>query len=222
MRRTLSFAMAALLFSFSQTSCFVVAAEPGEEIELFNGRDFSGWSYFLGDPPQAKMEDVWSVVDGTIHCEGNPKGYLRTLADFENYVLTLEWRFPPGTRGGNSGVLVHTTDEQALNVWPRSFEAQLNKDNAGDIWVIGTTLEIDKPEGRIADRRHFNLTDGSEKPLGEWNKYEITCQGDELTIKVNGELVNQAHKLSQTKGAICLQSEGVPVEFRNIRLRPIK
>ena len=91
--------------------------------------------------------------------------------------------------------------------------------DAGDFWVIGTTLEIENPERRIEDRRHKNLTDGSEKPLGEWNKMEITCRGDEVTVKVNGELVNHATKLSQSKGAIALQSEGTPIEFRDIKLR---
>jgi hypothetical protein len=99
---------------------------------------------------------------------------------------------------------------------------QLGSGDAGDFWVIGTTLEIEKPEGRIEDRRHKNLTDGSEKPLGEWNKMEITCHGDEITVKVNGDLVNHATKLSQSKGAIGLQSEGAPIEYRDIQLRPLE
>jgi hypothetical protein len=146
---------------------------------------------------------------------------LRTKRDdFENYELTLEWRWPAGTKGGNNGVLVHTTDPGALGIWPRSFEVQLLIGNAGDIWVIGTTMEIPNPEGRIKERRHINLTDGSEKPIGEWNKLRVICEGDELTIYVNGDKVNYARKLSQTKGAICLQSEGAEIEYRKIELRP--
>ena len=71
-------------------------------------------------------------------------------------------------------------------------------------------------------RRHLNLTDDSEKPIGEWNHYEITCRGDEITIKVNGVLVNHVTKCSATKGAICLQSEGAELSFSNIRLTPLK
>jgi hypothetical protein len=166
------------------------------------------------------MEDVWSVKDGVLHCTGQPVGYLLTKKnDFENYVLTLEWRWPG--KGGNNGVLVHVTEPGALGIWPKSLEVQLGSGDAGDFWVIGTTLKIENPAGRIEDRRHKNLTDKSEKPLGEWNKMEITCRSDTITVKINGELVNEATKLSQSKGAIALQSEGTPIEFRNIKLKKL-
>lgn len=201
--------------------CVAAMCLSAEPVELFNGRDFTGWTYVLDDP-SAKLEDVWSIRDGVIHCKGKPRGYLRTERDFENYTLTLQWRWPPGTEGGNSGVLLHATEPNAIGVWPKSLEAQLAKDNAGDFWVIGTTIEIDNPEGRIMGRRHLNLTDGSERPIGEWNDYKIECRGDEVTVWVNGDLVNHARKSSATRGAICLQSEGAPVEFRNIRLVPLE
>lgn len=194
-------------------------ASAAEPVQLFNGRDLTGWTYHLDDP-KVKMEDVWSVKDGVLHCKGKPAGYLLTKkSDFENYVLTVEWRWPG--KGGNNGVLVHVTTPGALGVWPKCLEVQLQSGEAGDFWVIGTKLEIENPKGRIEDRRHKNLTDGSEKPLGEWNTMEITCRGDEITVKVNGDLVNHATKLSQSKGAIALQSEGTPIEYRKVELRPL-
>jgi hypothetical protein len=51
---------------------------------------------------------------------------------------------------------------------------------------------------------------------------EIVAAGDKVTVKVNGELVNEASSASQTKGAISLQSEGAAIEFRNIVLTPLK
>jgi hypothetical protein len=189
-------------------------------IALFNGKDLSGWTYHL-DKPDVRIEDVWSVKDGLLHCTGSPAGYLVTKKnDYENYVLTLEWRWP--VKGGNNGVLIHVTKPGELGVWPKSLEVQLASGEAGDFWVIGTTLEIENPEGRIEGRRHKNLTEYSERPLGEWNKMQITCRGDEITVKVNGKLVNHATKLSQSKGAIALQSEGTPIEFRNIKLGQLK
>jgi hypothetical protein len=167
------------------------------------------------------MEDVWSVKNGVLACKGKPVGYLLTKKnDFENYVLELEWRWP--AKGGNNGVLVHVTKPGALGVWPQCLEVQLADQEAGDFWVIGTTIEIEKPEGRIKDRRHINLSDGDEKPFGKWNKMEITCRGDEVLVKVNGKLVNHAKKVSQAKGAIALQSEGTPIEYRNIKLKPLQ
>jgi hypothetical protein len=140
--------------------------------------------------------------------------------DFENYVLTVDWRWPD--KGGNNGVLVHVTKPGALGVWPKCLEVHLAAGEAGDFWVIGTTIEIENAEKRRQDRRHINLSDGDEKPLGEWNTMEITCRGDEVLVKVNGKLVNHATKLSQTKGAIALQSEGTPIEYRKVQLRKLE
>jgi hypothetical protein len=199
-----------------------VGRAAAEEINLFNGKDLSGWTYYLEDKTK-KMEDVWSVKDGVLECKGSPVGYLRTEGEYENYVLSLEWRWPEGTKAGaNNGVLLHTTEPGALGVWPRSIEAQLANGNAGDIWVIGTTISIDNTKKRRFDRRHLNLTDGSEKPIGEWNKYVCVCIDDTVTLIVNGDVVNFAWDVSQTKGAISLQSEGAPIEFRNIVLRTIE
>lgn len=198
-------------------------ADEPQSIKLFNGTDLSGWTYFLGDS-EKQLEDVWSVQDGVLHCTGNPAGYLITQREFDNYVLTLEWRWPG--QGGNNGVLVHCTDPQVLGVWPRSLEVQLQANEAGDFWVIGTEIEIDNPEGRIQGRRHRNLTDDSEHDLGEWNTMRITCRGDTVRVEVNGDLVNECRNLSydnasHTRGAIALQSEGAPIEYRNIVLHPL-
>jgi hypothetical protein len=196
-----------------------VAATPAA-IELFNGRDLTGWTYELADA-DVKMEDVWSVQDGVLFCKGQPVGYLRTVEDYENYVLSLEWRWPPGTPGGNNGVLVHTSTPGAIGIWPKSIEVQLQTGHAGDFWIIGTELQVENVEERFDGRRRYLKLVDAEKPLGEWNHMEITCRGDEIIVKVNGELVNHATNCSVTSGAIALQSEGVPIEYRNIRLTPL-
>ena len=207
----------ACLFLLVSQHTATAAEEP---IELFNGRDLEGWTYHL-DKEGVRMEDVWSVKDGVLACKGRPAGYLITKKnDFENYVLTLLWRWTD--RPGNNGVLVHVTEPGALGVWPKSLEVQLGHGNAGDFWVIGTTIEVENPEGRIEGRRHLNLTDDSEKPPGEWNEMEITCRGDEVIVKVNGDLVNHATNVSQSRGAIALQSEGAPIEYREIKLQKLE
>ena len=61
-----------------------------------------------------------------------------------------------------------------------------------------------------------------EKKPGAWNKYEITCRGNSIRLVVNGKLVNEGKNAEATKGKILLQSEGAPIEFRNIKLSPIR
>ncbi len=208
------------VFSFVALLGLVVTAH-AQEIELFNGKDLSGWVPVLSQA-DADPAMTWSVADGILRCTGKPSGYIRTdRDDFENYKLTLQYRWPEGTEGGNNGVLVHTSDAGALGIWPRSIEVQLMKGNAGDFWVIGTDLDVPNEESRKNDRRHVNLTDDSEKPIGEWNTLEIICRGDQIRVSVNGDVVNEASNCTATKGAICLQSEGAQIEFRDVKLQPL-
>jgi hypothetical protein len=211
--------IAAIAAAAFVTNC--PAEERGEQA-LFNGKDLSGWEW-VSSKEGVKAEEVWSVKDGVLICSGKPAGYIRTEKDdYANYVLELEWRFPEGSAGGNSGVLLHASTPKAIGIWPKSLEAQLFHKNAGDIWVIGETCEIENAAERVMERRHLNLTDDSEKPIGQWNKYRILCKGDQITLYVNDVLVNHVTRCSATKGAICLQSEGAPIEFRNITLRPAR
>jgi hypothetical protein len=185
---------------------------PGE-IALFNGKDLEGFTAFSPDAEGAK--DTWSVQDGMIVCKGEPAGYILTHEQYENFVLTFEWRYP--AQAGNSGVLLRKTGED--KVWPRCFEAQLMSGHAGDFYVIDGFPALDTPQGSTG-RRTENLAT-AENPVGAWNRYEIVLAGDRCTLYVNGKLVNDARNVERIPGSICFQSEGVPIHFRNIRLAPI-
>jgi len=195
-------------------------ASAGEPIDLFNGENLEGWTAVLAEP-DVDPGEVWTVEDGVLKCSGQPVGYIRTDEAYEDYELTVEWRFPEGGGGGNSGVLVHTTEPGAIGIWPKSIEVQLFRGNAGDFWVIGTDLDVPNEEERKQGRRHLNLTDDSEKPIGEWNEMKIVCKDDTIRVWVNGDLVNEASNCTVTKGAISLQSEGAPIEFRKVVLTPL-
>ncbi|MFN9076753.1 MAG: DUF1080 domain-containing protein [bacterium] len=193
----------------------------GEKVELFNGKDTTGWKAFVPDLTNDKKDpmSVWSVKDGVLQCAGRPIGYIQTEALYDNYVLELEWRFDPAKGPGNSGVLLRTIGEDT--VWPKSMEAQLHSKNAGDFWNIGeyiATVDSSRTNGRHTKKRH----DTNEKPLGEWNKYRIVVNGGTIELWVNGLLQNIATGVEVNKGRIALQSEGAYIEFRNIALRPIK
>jgi Domain of Unknown Function (DUF1080) len=187
------------------------------ERDLFNGRDLSGWTAHLNE--NGKPEDVWSIVEGVLVCKGNPVGYIRTNDDFTNYVLKLEWRFNPVTKKtGNSGVLLRMIGPD--KVWPRSVEAQLQHENAGDFWNIDEfpmKTEAARLSGRNTKKTHM-----AERPIGEWNEYEIVVQRGDVTLNVNGQTLNRAWNVQETPGKIGLQSEGSEIHFRNIRIAPLE
>ncbi|HPU57810.1 MAG TPA: DUF1080 domain-containing protein, partial [Verrucomicrobiota bacterium] len=114
-------AFAVLPFVLSE-NCFAddvspEAVAPTARMELFNGKDFSGWTFFMRT--NADPAKTWRVEDGLIKCTGQPFGYIRTEKDYRDYKLTVEWRFP---QQGNSGVLIHMRGEDKL--WPTSLECQ--------------------------------------------------------------------------------------------------
>lgn len=190
-------------------------ASTPERIDLFNGKNFDGWKLFLPDA-NADPAATWSVRDGVIHCTGSPVGYLRTTVPYENYTLCFQWRFPEN--GGNSGVLLHASEPD--QVWPKSIEGQLESGHAADIWVIGGTdfkEHTNKEDRRVPKREASN-----EKPLGEWNQYKAVCDGGTIELYINGLLQNRATECTVTKGFIGFQSEGTPIEFRDIHIVPIK
>lgn len=190
----------------------------GETKALFNGKDLSGWTFDVIDG-KSKPEEIWSVKDGILICKGRPPAVMRTVEEFSDYELTVEWQWAPGGKAPNSGVLVHASKPREMYVWPKSIEVQLRSGDAGDFWVIGETLQVEgaTPEGR----RWVNKSDNAEKPVGEWNTMKIRCEKDTLKVWVNGVLVNDAKALSATKGAICLQSENDEIHFRKVDLTPI-
>jgi len=187
-------------------------------VNLFNGKDMTGFKTVLSDG--GKAEDVWSVKDGVLICKGNPVGYFRTEKDYTNYVLKLEWRFDPKKGPGNSGVLLRMVGPDTI--WPKSVEAQLQSGAAGDFWNIEEvkmTTEKSRLSGRNAKRDP--AAGAVERPIGEWNEYEIIVDKGTIILKVNGVEVNRATDVEIVPGKICFQSEGAEIHFRNIRLVPL-
>lgn len=206
----------------------VLFAEPAS---LFNGKDLSGWH---ADVPAAdkdpKIAPSFIVRDGMLVSLGKPGGHLITDKEYSNYRLEVQYRFPG--KAGNCGVLVHASKPRVLyNMYPQSIEVQMMSGDAGDFWCIGENIEVPdmekrrpKKDGQVYGggandaRRILNLTDGSEKPVGEWNTMVIECKGDTLKVWVNDTLVNDGSKCTATKGQIALQAEGSEVEFRKLEL----
>lgn len=198
-------------------------------VQLFNGRDLAGWH---ADVPAADdnpaVPQSFGVRDGLLVSHGTPGGHLLTNDVYSNYELLVEYRF--AAEAGNCGVLVHaTTPRRLYGMFPQSIECQLHSGNAGDFWCIGEDIvvpEMESRRGPRADwgvdgdkaRRILNLTDGSERPVGEWNTMKIECREREIRVWVNDALVNHGTDCTTSSGRIALQAEGVPVEFRRLAL----
>ena len=194
------------------------ATAPSAKVELFNGKDLTGWTSFLkGGAPAA---ETWSVKDGLLVCTGKPNGFLRTAKSYKQYKFTVEWRF---TKPGNTGVVVHMSQPDAI--WPKSIECQGMHKSQGDfyLWSGATAKEgvaMTGKDGAVRGYRIGKQAD-AEKPAGEWNTFTTICDKDTVTILVNGKEVNKATGLNLTEGAIGLQSEGGAFEVKRCTLEPL-
>ncbi len=214
MNKRLLWVSASLIAAFTLTGCT-------RSVALFNGQNLDGWKPYLEDQ-SIDPATVWSVQDGVIHCKGKPNGYIRTTTDYSNYHLHVEWRWTG--EPSNSGVLLHSIGPDQL--WPLCVEAQLMHEHAGDFVTLqkGSAITVNGRRYQPPEDAIYKIipkqTDSTENPPGQWNSYDIVCKDDMIELYVNGTLQNSATKSNLTAGAICLQSEGTAIEFRNITLKP--
>jgi hypothetical protein len=192
-------------------------------IELFNGQNLDNWNIIV-DSEDGEPADLFYVEDGLLSTTGTPFGYIRTKESYSNYKLHLEWRWTE--EPANSGVLINVQGKEI--VFPHCIECQLMNGRAGDIVLMGKGAEITVKDSTYSvtseERRYLSIPkyeESSELPAGEWNTYEITSQDGNLEVIVNGVLQNEGNGMSLTEGNIALQSEGGPIQFRNIYLQPL-
>lgn len=217
------------------TACMISCSKSAREvssINLFDGKDLAGWH---ADVPQmdsnGTAKSPFIVRNGLLVSLGTPGGHLITDALYDNYRLEVEYRFAGVP--GNCGVLVHASTPRSLyKMFPKSIEVQMMHENAGDFWCIVEDIQVPNMEQRRGpkedwgitegkSRRILNLTDGSEKPAGQWNSMVIECPGDSIKVWVNGDLVNYGSNCTASRGQIALQAEGSEVEFRKVVLTPL-
>jgi hypothetical protein len=186
-------------------------------------------------------DDTWKWKDGVIYCTGKPTGVMQTKKSFKNLELVVQWRHMKSA--GNSGVFVWATKESLDNLrkgkgrLPKGIEVQVldhgytehyrkrhKKEpdwftTNGDVFPVGVKM---KPFPPVAPngRRSFpskNLSKG----VGEWNHYYVRCINGEVRLWVNGEEVSGGTECSPCEGFLCLESEGSPIEFKNLRIREL-
>ena len=196
---------------------------PGPFVELFNGRDLSGWVNVNTDP------DTWQVQDGLLVCRGQPIGVMRSEKQYENFILHIEWRHMKP--GGNSGVFVWSEgfvpEGRRL---PKGMEVQMleldwvNQHRrpdgrpqhigyvSGELFGAGElTATPDNPRGRRSMAWELRC-----HGVGQWNAYDVVCVDGTVKLAVNGKFVNSIRDSEVRKGYLCLESEGSEIHFRNI------
>ena len=223
------------ILTISFLSLVIISCQPKNEtttIKLFNGKDLAGWHIDVPDMDQdSLLESPFIIRDGLLVSLGDPNGHIITDSVYQNFRLEVEYRF--AGEPGNCGVLVFASTPRALyEMFPKSIEVQMMHENAGDFWCIVEDISVPDMEARRGPkeewgitegkgRRILNLTDGSEKPVGEWNNMVIECAGNSIKVWVNGDLVNHGTNCTASKGNIALQAEGSEVEFRKVELKKL-
>ena len=195
-------------------------------IELFDGKSLDGWDYVLADA-QVKRDQVWSVKDGILTCQGTPVGCIFKGPEVTNFKFVVDYRWAPGQEPGNSGIFSRIS--RPATPLPKTVEVQLKHGSAGDVLGLqGRKVAADQPRffsiakhPLAGDIAGVNKTADLERPAGEWNQVEIVAQGGHYTVRMNGQIVNDVNGVEIVAGPVGLQSEGGVIQFRRATLTPL-
>lgn len=222
----------------------LISAAPSREISLFNGKDFTGWTFFQEEKDynvggKGRISNFATIrPGGVIEITSNLHGALMTKQDYLNYQLHAEWRWVDPKARNNSGLFLRIRPPY---VWDavhgetsREYMVQIEPPNSGDLWVLGYSESALKtvPERSYKPFGNLELTKGghirrhlasknAERPAGEWNSTDITINGKTIRVEINGELVNEGSNLVDLPGRIGLETEFGTIQYRNLRLTPI-
>ena len=203
----------AIFTSLTVTSSLAAA----EWKPLFNGTSLEGWK------PAAGPADVWAAEDGLLVCKGGGGGWLSTTSEYSNFELELEFRCPPD---GNSGVFLRSPHEGDAAY--TGMEIQVIDDNGPE---YKGKLQPWQYCGSLYDVSAAKT--GAFTKAGEWQKYQILCDGRHVKITLNGQVVNDVNLddykekeakhpgIRRTTGYVGLQNHGSRMEFRNLRIKEL-
>ncbi len=219
-----------LLTGILQSPVSARAEAPEGFTPLFNGKDLTGWKGLVGNPKtraamsaeelaaaQAEADELmrahWSVVDGILTFDGKGQS-LCTERDYGDIELYVDWKI---LKGGDSGIYLRGSPQ--VQIWDTEFEDYFRhgaENGSGSLW-------------NNQDHPRFPLVK-ADNPVGEWNTFYIRMVGEQVTIKLNDQLVAdnvvmenlwERDRPIDPRGQIELQNHGNTLYFRNIYVREI-
>jgi hypothetical protein len=239
--RLFGFAVALALVAGCKTQCCSPDKADTSVVHILNGKDLGPFYSFLkGQGTNSDPNKVFTMTNGILRISGQDYGYLATKRDYSNYRLVAEFKWgeqvwePRMLNARDSGVLLHAGGRD--QVWPKSIECQMIEGGTGDILVVsGAYLTVDgvtkgpaiarfdRP-GRSPwkDELGFRGPHEIEKAHGKWNRLEVLCDGDKVSITVNGHKTLEGTNSIPHSGKILVQSEGAEVFFRRLDLYPLR
>ena len=139
---------------------------------------------------------------------------LRSDKEYSDFVFHVEWRFKkldgdPQPRY-NSGVFVRSSEDG-------NYFVQAQVGAGPNVWLFGD-FPVDGKKARVNLRE--KMTAEKTLPPGNWNTYEMTVQGSNVSFAVNGETIGTYENVPVATGYVGLEAEGFEIEFRNVKLKP--
>jgi len=217
MRASLLLLLIAASLQGQEAKKSTLETDPKGWIDLLPARDLQGWKRVpLAPDTKLNAKNPWKVEGNLLLCDGvGVKEMLLYDKEFTDGVFHLEWRFRKveGKTDYNSGAYVRTAIDGKL--WHQVQIAHLDKPPVmGDLF--GVTLIKEKPEQFLV------RGDGAKRvnPPGEWNTYEITAKGNNVSVWFNGAETLTWKDCAVKKGHVGMQAEFFFIEFRNLKFKP--
>ncbi len=196
------------------------APKPSRWINIMPGAALDHWTR-VAIPPDRPLpkRSQWSVdaATHTLVCAGDG-GHEFLRYDGQqpgDFLFHVEWRLirHEGTKGYNSGVFVRNNSDGSI--W---YQAQVGN-SSGGYW-----FGYDDPavKGPISFNLQSRMAANPVKPAGEWNTFDIRCQGTKIILKVNGTTTSEFDSCKNLKGYLGLEAEGSRIEFRTMKIKLLK
>ena len=203
--------------AFLALAVFPPAGAAADYTDILPDAGLDGWTRIPIPPVDGLKPKLQWRVDAAQHvliCSGDGgHEWLRYDKEVGDFILQVDWRFTPRTTGPtnyNSGVGVRLSKYGEL--WTQAQTGLAGGYLFGDNLVDGAV-------------QRFNLSkemkENRVKPAGEWNHYEVTAQGDKITLSVNGMVVNEISGIAMKRGYVGLEAEGYEITFKNVKIKTL-